>query len=124
MISEIEARLNKHPLRRPDITHVEVQTLISAAKLLADIVDTAYTEKSSEDAYYGEDYEFLFDRAKALLEHEEFEVTWDPYGAGYHGPSAVTDEERLQAQAEATADDPFRDYYLDEEREGHGEEPQ
>ncbi len=72
MIKEIEARLNKHPLRRPDLMRHEVQTLISATKLLADVIEIAYVDKGSEDAYYGEDYETVFDQAKVLLDDIEF----------------------------------------------------
>ena len=71
MIQNIEARLDKHPLRRPDLYHYEVQYLIRATRLLYDIVTIAHEDRGSEDAYYGEDYETVFHAAAQLLERIE-----------------------------------------------------
>ena len=69
---DIQAKLDNHPTQRPDLYHYEVQYLIRAARLLDDIVNIAYEDKGSEDAYYGEDYETVFHESAVLLERIEF----------------------------------------------------
>ena len=72
---DIEAKLDKYPLRRPDLYHYQVQYLIRATRLLDQIVSIAYGDAGSEDAYYGEDFETVFHEAAVLLERVEISPT-------------------------------------------------